>query len=545
MKKNVNILISSLSPNEKKEFLKFIISNKIHFVKDKNSNKYFIYINLINPNFKEKNYYSKSQYSFIYKNTYSPNAVDKNRKIFYTKKYSKIYPKFFNNLNLIIGICEKKINFNQFKLLIEEIYSQRFNEDSINLKNQFDKRKKINDLKFQIKLNDSFPDFVYNFLKNKNINKISIDKMCMNFLCSLEYYKSKYEEINNFSYFLSEYYNNDDLIFFLFIRNCIENEIGLSFIEKAEDEIILEKKQYLMENSFDTEIYLNKKIIKNIANIIYGKDEKILINYFINKFEDGISANHLLNESLKDYHNNRINNEKQNKNLQNFIINNQIKENENYENDDIENENEIINNIKDNNNNEIENNNILIQNNFELNGNSIKICPENFDSQNNNLKSTNNKNNFNINNNNNNITKNNKELINELLTYYFGNNILINLFATIFNDLPLEIKLSENFKIKLKELKEILIQKYSYIIHCLLYNTKEVWYNFFNININDQKAEKLYNHLSNLINNFLIYENVSEIPETMIDEFSKCMLLNEHFMEQIMSLIDKNFIFFK
>ena len=172
MKKNVNILISSVSPNEKKEFLKFIISNKIHFVKDKNSNKYFIYINLINPNYKEKNYYSQSKNSFIYKNTYSPNAVDIKRKIFYTKKYSKIYSKFFNNLNLIIGICEKKINFYEFKLLIEEIYSKRFNEDSINLKNQFDKRKKINDLKFQIKLNDSFPDFVYNFLKNKNINKI-------------------------------------------------------------------------------------------------------------------------------------------------------------------------------------------------------------------------------------------------------------------------------------------------------------------------------------------------------------------------------------
>ena len=84
-----------------------------------------------------------------------------------------------------------------------------------------------------------------------------------------------------------------------------------------------------------------------------------------------------------------------------------------------------------------------------------------------------------------------------------------------------------------------------HIAGCLLYNTKEVWYNFFNININDQKAEKLYNHLSNLINNIIIYENVSEIPETMIEEFSKRMLLNEHFMEQIMSLIDKNFIFFK
>ena len=542
MKKNVNILISSLSKNEKNEFLKFIISNKIHFVKDKNSNKYFIYINLINPNYKEKNYYSQSKNSFIYKNTYSPNAVDIKRKIFYTKKYSKIYSKFFNNLNLIIGICEKKINFYEFKLLIEEIYSKRFNEDSTNLKNQFDKRKKINDLKVQIKLNDSFPDFVYNFLKNKNINKISIDKMCMNFLCSLEYYKSKYEEINNFSYFLSEYYNNDDLIFFLFVRNCIEKEIGLNFIEKAEDDIILQKKQYLMENLFDTEIYLKKKLIKNIANIIYGKDENVLINYFIDKFEDGISANYLLNESLKDYHNNRINNEKQNKNLQNFIINNQIRENNNYENDEIENENETINNK-----NEIENNNILIQNNFQLIGNSLKISPENFDSQNSNHNSNKLKsiNNFNINNNINNSNKNNKELINELLTYYFGNNILINLFATIFNDLPLEIKLSENFKIKLKELKEILIQKYSYIIHCLLYNTKEVWYNFFNINKNDQKAEKLYNHLSNLINNIIIYENVSEIPETMIEEFSKCMLLNEHFMEQIMSLIDKNFILFK
>ncbi len=85
-----------------------------------------------------------------------------------------------------------------------------------------------------------------------------IDQHALDMLLSVSFYRNKSSDIEIFSKFLNEEYDADDLIFFLFVRSCIEREMKLMFIEKAREEI---KGQYQEDrDEIDTELYLNVKV---------------------------------------------------------------------------------------------------------------------------------------------------------------------------------------------------------------------------------------------------------------------------------------------
>ncbi len=106
-------------------------------------------------------------------------------------------------------------------------------------------------------MKDPFPIFVLDYLMKKYIKKSLIDRHALDLLTSIDFYKFYDKEIGIFSRFMDETYDLDDLIFFLFVRSCIEKEMNIMFIEKAKDDI---KIQYNEPREDDNEVYLNKKI---------------------------------------------------------------------------------------------------------------------------------------------------------------------------------------------------------------------------------------------------------------------------------------------
>lgn len=172
------------------------------------------------------------------------------------------YPKFYDLLGPLIGVRPKKLNFFQLKYFIEEIYSIRFIKDTTTLRNQMSKSQGG-----EVEVNDPFPQFIIEFLTNKYIKKPMLDKQALDILLSSDYYKDKSKEIEIFVKFILEEYDSEDLIFFLFVRSCIEKEMKMMFIEKAREEI---KIQYNDEKDFiDTELYLTiKTCLKSNAIII-------------------------------------------------------------------------------------------------------------------------------------------------------------------------------------------------------------------------------------------------------------------------------------
>lgn len=119
-------------------------------------------------------------------------------------------------------------------------------------------------------VSDPFPHFIIEFLTNKYLKKPMLDKNTLDILLSADFYKDKSKEIEIFVKFLTEEFDNEDLIFFLFVRSTIEKEMNMMFIEKAREEI---KIQYNEDKEFiDTELYLSiKSCLKSklYLNLIY------------------------------------------------------------------------------------------------------------------------------------------------------------------------------------------------------------------------------------------------------------------------------------
>ena len=299
------LCLSELPQKERNDIFKLLLDNKIQFSKDNNGN-YTATIKVINNN-PNKNVHCKPQR--IQNNVNNQNTsinpfkapLPSSKRIqTYNESFSKIYSTFYNAVKPLIGVRGKTCKLYQLKYTIEEIYSIRFIQDSTLLKSQLLNKKEIN-------LNVPFPLFVYDFLVNKYTKKAIIDQQALNILITIEYYRQSNKDINIFAKLLNEEYDNDDLLFFLFIRSCIEKETGIPFLEKARDELNL---QHMEERNFiDTNVYLNHNICLNIANAIFGENEKVLVGSFMKKIErhiekakNGINAIDLLDIIIRDYH---------------------------------------------------------------------------------------------------------------------------------------------------------------------------------------------------------------------------------------------------
>lgn len=169
----------------------------------------------------------------------------------YKDIFNNRYTKLFKTLNPLLGVRGKRLNLYQLKYNIEEIYSVRFIKDTSSLKNQLSKTNQ------DVNVQDPFPIFVVEFLTNKFVKKAIIDQHTLDLLLSVEFYRKQNKDIEIFSKFVNEEYDIEDLIFFLFVRSCIEKEMKVMFIEKAKDEINV---QYQDDrDEIDTELYLNVK----------------------------------------------------------------------------------------------------------------------------------------------------------------------------------------------------------------------------------------------------------------------------------------------
>jgi len=151
----------------------------------------------------------------------------------------------------LLGVRGKRVHISQLKYVIEEIYSIRFIKDTSSLKNQIGK-------KTEIEGSEPFSVFVVDFYINKFVKKQIVDQHALDLLMSIEYYKEINREVGIFTKFLTGEYDTDDLIFFLFVRSCIEKEMKIMFIEKARDDM----KQHTSEDkeTYNSELYLNIKI---------------------------------------------------------------------------------------------------------------------------------------------------------------------------------------------------------------------------------------------------------------------------------------------
>ena len=217
------------------------------------------------------------------------------------KDYDQIYSKLINVINPSPGIKGKKMDINAIKYMIQEIYSLKFLKDTQNLFNKDDSEP------------EPFPVFVGNFLINKFPKKDILHKKAVDFMLSLDFYGLKHKEIKIFQQFVTEEYDAEDLIFYLFVRSCIEKELKVFFLEKAKENL----GQGLLYGQEDDDIMVPVKKCEKLAKAIFGTEDRDLLKTFManikklvetdaaDEKKKHLKANAILNMALENYHDSR------------------------------------------------------------------------------------------------------------------------------------------------------------------------------------------------------------------------------------------------
>ncbi len=293
------IIFSDLSKEEKIKYFNYFIANDTPFKREEEGT-WISEIEIL----EEEKPEPKSNENLILSSADNNNDLKSLRQSKFSsgkKDYDSIYSKLIEVINPPPGIKGTKMDINALKYMIQEIYSLKFLKDTQALLSKEEKEP------------EAFPTFVGNFLLNKFSKKEMLYKKSIDFMLSLDFYGMKNKNIKIFQQFVTEEYDSDDLIFFLFVRSCIEKELKQFFLEKAKENL----GQGSLYGEDNDDILVPVKKCKKLAKAIFGDEEEELMNNFLENIQTLVKtepadsqkkylkANSILNMALANYHESR------------------------------------------------------------------------------------------------------------------------------------------------------------------------------------------------------------------------------------------------
>ncbi len=396
------------------------------------------------------------------------------------------YQKFIELVNPLVGVRGKRMNINELRYCIEEIYSIRFINDTNNIKENNGEMDSF-----------PFPNFVLEFLDNKYIKKPSVDQHSLDLILSTDFFKNRDIIVSIFAKFLNEELDPDDLEFYLYVRSCIEKELNTMFLELARQKA---KKGSTLNEQEKEKSCLSVKSCLNLANNIYGEEQEDLLNSFMNKIEEIlteqknngvkknlIEADKILFITLNDYHENKYNNNVNNNNnnfdgknkLKSIVGNNKLSTYENiqkhYGGNDDDNQEEKINRLK------------------------IILCA------------------------------------------YIKEKELDVFFDKLLTSYSVYEKSNNNVKEIMASIKELVSKKVNLLIKILFDMDEKGWFNSLKLPETDKDAKEYFVQLTGMINDMLQIPKLHDIPEDKVELFGQTLLSTPELNNQINKLVMKRF----
>ena len=384
-------------------------------------------------------------------------------------------------MNPLVGVRGKRMNLNELKYCIEEIYSIRFINDTNNIKENGDGD------------NFPFPNFVLEFLSNKYIKKPAVDQHSLDLILSIDFFKNKDLIVSIFSKFLNEELDSDDLEFYLYVRSCIEKELNTMFIEIARQQT---KKGTGLNEEEKSKSSLSIKSCLNLANNIYGEEQEELLNSFMNKIEEIlteqknngvkknlIEAEKILFITLNDYHENKNNNQNNN----NFDGKTKLKG--------------------------MNNNKLSTYENIQKNYGESNI--DNMEEKMSRLKI--------------------------ILSTYIKEKELDVFFDKLLTSYMVYEKSKNNIEEIMANIKDLVSKKVNLLIKILFDGDEKGWFNSLKLKETDKEAKEYFVSLTGMINDMLQIEKLQDIPENMVELFGQTLLSTPELNNQINKLVMKRF----
>jgi hypothetical protein len=278
------IVLSELSTREKEKYYQLLLLNQARFVRDKHG-RYIANIRLLAPGIR-KNEVLLTNDQKRKKDNHS------NYALVFQERLTKLRQNGFINVN-ITGVHRNNFEFNyhtypRFVALIaydqetvkpklrplswvmkhiEDIYDSRF----VHEKHDVEREEDMSSFDLILLI---FPIYVVRRLGTNVGLKSLVDQTCWDLLYSVDYYRNDYLECELFGRFIQEFYDHNDLLFYLYVRSVIAKVLHINFKNRWTTKFDGPGRQ-------PQSVWMSYREASHITGIIFGKDNKEMIRDFM------------------------------------------------------------------------------------------------------------------------------------------------------------------------------------------------------------------------------------------------------------------------
>lgn len=225
------IVLSELPTKEKEKYYQLLLLNQARFVRDQDG-RYIASLRLLAPGLKKVDpvIEKKKKDAGNYALTFQDRLTKLRQEGFISVQIVGIQPFEYNAYPRFTALIASRNEIVKPKLrplswvmkLVEDIYDHRFAHEKHDVEREDDAPSF--DLILLI-----FPVFVVRRLGTRVGLKSLVDQTCWDMLYSVHVYRQDYLELEIFARFLQEFYDHDDLLFYLYVRSVICKVLHISF----------------------------------------------------------------------------------------------------------------------------------------------------------------------------------------------------------------------------------------------------------------------------------------------------------------------------
>lgn len=179
------------------------------------------------------------------------------------------YPRFASIITMRDQLQPKKRPMSWLMTAIEEIYDERYTHDTVDLRNEGAEEPSE-------RLSNIFPVFVVDSFSKRFGLRSLVDQNCWDMLFNVHALRKQHLEVEVFARFLEEFYDPDDLLFFLYVRSVVQKMLGVTFRTRWKD---------ARGSRAPKTLVLDKKQCISVSRTVFGSDQDPMFKEFMSMIE--------------------------------------------------------------------------------------------------------------------------------------------------------------------------------------------------------------------------------------------------------------------
>ncbi len=166
--------------------------------------------------------------------------------------------------------------------LIEEVYDKRYARDTADLR-AAEGDAGVDDVG---RMSLDFPVFLVEFFTKRYGLRQLVEQTCWDLLYNVNVLRRQFLEVEIFARFLEEFYDHDDLLFFLYVRSVIQKELNVPFRARWSEF----GRGANSKEKLPRAVYLTHKDCQTVARIVFGSDADPLYKAFLGVVEAALQG---------------------------------------------------------------------------------------------------------------------------------------------------------------------------------------------------------------------------------------------------------------